>query len=104
MERRNLKKMLHSTSPVQMKTSNEASWSNIIESLFNFQKIAPPRTNYKTKELDGASYHIFISYIYKYTKNILKTKILINFFWSSSTNFAITTITTRLDIIFCMGL
>lgn len=38
MERRNLKKMLHSTSPVQMKTSNEASWSNIIESLFNFQK------------------------------------------------------------------
>lgn len=32
------KKMLHSTSPVQMKTSNEAPWSNIIESLFNFQK------------------------------------------------------------------
>lgn len=72
--------MLHSTSPVQMKTSNEASWSNIIESLFNFQKIAPPRTNYKTKELDGAYYQIFIIYNTNIQKFFEKQKLKYNFY------------------------
>lgn len=68
MERRNLKKMLHSTSPVQMKTSNEASWSNIIESLFNFQKIAPPRTIYGNQRNSMMLTQIFILTVQIYKK------------------------------------